>query len=302
MKNIFTSLFAAIILLLSGKSFAQVTITSSDSITCTNLCTTLTANVIGDTPTIAGITTDDFFNSIPNPIGFTFIFYGIPYTQCLIGPNGNVDFNISLAGAHTAWEILGPLLGNATVFNTICGPWCDILEPAGGSIAYSTDGVAPNRKFVVTYCHDAMFSCTTQYTTSQIIMYETTNIVEVHLAHKDICTNWNPGPDTPPDGGRAIIGVQNATGTSATVAPGRDWIPVWSATNEAWRFTPNATGSSYAVSSILYAPIPFESSSVYWYNASTGAYISTGTSITVCPTSTTTYKAAALGCSDTSFA
>src|SRR6185312_13159306 len=103
-----------------------------------------------------------------------------------------------------------------------------------------TDGVAPTRKFSINYCNAHMFSCTSQYTTSQIILYETSNIIEVHLAHKDICTDWNP--NTPPGaGGRAIIGVQNATGTSAVTAPGRDWTPVWSATDEAWRFTPSGS-------------------------------------------------------------
>jgi gliding motility-associated-like protein len=278
---------------------AQVNVTSSDTVTCLTPTTTLTAHVIGDVPHPSGITIDDEFESTPNPIGFTFSFYGNPYTQCLIGPNGNICFDLSQAGMFTDWTISAALLGNPTVYNTICGPWEDMDIVYGGTITYSTDGVAPNRKFVVTYCATHMYSCTTQYTTSQVIMYETTNIIEVHLTHKDICTDWNP--DSPPGaGGRAILGVENSTGSKATVAPGRDWEPVWSATDEAWRFTPIGD-TDYAVTSIGYAPIPFDSSTIYWYNATTGAYLGTGATQTVTPTTTTMYKAGALGCADTSF-
>ena len=73
---------------------------------------------------------------------------------------------------------------------------------------------------------------------------------------------------------------------------------------EAWRFTPIPLvggGVTYTVASIPYAPIPYQSSAIYWYNASTGAYLGTGSSIAVCPTTRTTYKAGALGCADTSF-
>jgi gliding motility-associated-like protein len=300
--NLIKTLFFFILLAVGVNSRAQVTIVSSDSLSCTSPCTWLKAIMVGDNPTDAGITIDDFFPTTPNPIGFTFYFYGLPYTQCLIGPNGNISFNTALAGTFTDWNITGPLLGNTTVLNTICGPWCDIdispLPPSSGIVTFSTDGVAPNRKYSITYCSTHMFSCTSQFTTSQIVMFETSNIIEVHVAHKDICTTWNPS--TPPGaGGRAIIGVQNAAGTDAVAAPGRDWTPVWSATNESWRFTPS--GSTYTVASIPFSPIPLASSPILWYNVTTGAYLGIHDSINVCPTTTTTYKAGAMGCADTSF-
>lgn len=286
-------LLSCVVSLIGMNAKAQVTITSSDSLTCTNPCTTLTAHVVGDAPTDAGITEDDVY-STPVPIGFTFNFYGTPYTQLLIGANGNLCFDLSLSTAYDPWPITASLLGNPSVYNCICGPWCDIYVPAGGTITYSTDGVAPNRKFAVTFCHCAMFSCTTEWITTQIIMYETSNKVEVHIAHHTFCTSWNSGA--------AIIGVQNATGSRATAAPGRDYPSTWTAVDEAWRFTPVDTGTGvyYVDTSIPYAPIPYLASHVYWYDG-TGAYIDSGVSVTVCPTVTATYKAGALGCSDTSF-
>ncbi|GAA4465022.1 hypothetical protein GCM10023093_16500 [Nemorincola caseinilytica] len=273
---------------------AQVVVHSSDSLSCTQLCTTLTAVVTGDAPTNSGITIDDEYSAI-HPIGFPFNFYGTTYTQLVIGPNGTLCFDLSLAGAYDPWPITAALLGNPSKYNNICGPWCDIdiSIAGGGTITYSLTGIAPYRKYIVTFCNDAMYSCTSQRTSTQIILYETTNIVEVHVATKPVCAGWNSG--------RAIIGVQNATGTAATVAPGRDFPAVYTCTNEAWRFTPNASVTAYTVASIAYAPIPYASSAVHWYNVNTGAYLGTGTTVNVCPTTTTTYRAGALGCADTSF-
>ncbi len=275
---------------------AQVTVTSSDTVNCTNPCTVLTAHLTGDTPTDAGITEDDVYTALI-PIGFTFNFYGVNYTQCVIGANGNVSFDASVATAYDPWPISAALLGNPSVQNSICGPWCDIdIFYTGspiGTETYSTDGVAPNRKFSVTWCGCSMFECPTQLTTTQIIMYETTNIIEVHIAQKLVCSSWN--------GGYGIVGVQNAAGTAATAAPGRDYPSVWSIPpSEAWRFTPTGGGTSYTVASIPYAPIPYASSNIYWYDVTAGTYLGTGGTMTVCPTGSSLYRAAALGCSDTS--
>lgn len=276
-------------LIVSLSSYGQVT-AWHDSINCASTSTILHATVSGNVPTSAGITSDDGYSGVI-PIGFNFTFYGTNYTQCVIGSNGNICFNLGSAGAYCPWPISAALLGNVSMYNSICGPWCDIYIPGGGTITYATSGTAPNRKFCVTWCHCAMFSCTTQWITTEIILYETTNVIETHTAHKTICP-WN--------GGYAIVGVQNATGTSATVAPGRDWPATYNQTNEAWQFTPS--GPTYTVASIPYAPIPYASSSVYWYDSTTGAYLGMGPTLPVAPIVGTTYRAAALGCDDTSSA
>ena len=308
MRQFLTYFFTAAVLLIASKSNAQVVVTSSDSISCTNSCTHLVAHVEGDNPTNAGVTSDDVY-SPSIPIGFTFSYWGINYTTCALGANGTIDFNAGDAGMADPWTISAALAGNTSKYNNICGPWCDIdifyTLTAIGTETYSTDGVAPYRKFVVTWCGCSMYECPDQLTTTQIILYETTNVVEVHIAKKDICTSWNPSSPSGA-GGRAIVGVEApaSMGGAAVVAPGRDWTPVWSALDEAWRFTPTTTAggtASYTVASIPYAPVPYASSLVYWYNVTTGTYLGTGDSITVCPTANTLYKAGALGCADTSF-
>ena len=271
-------------------SYSQLTISSQGS--C--LSYTLTATMTGLTPTASGITVDDGWSAVI-PIGFTYNFYGTNHTQCIIGSNGELGFNTANAGMYNTWPIGSSLAGApADVKDLIAGPWCDIYIPGGGTLMYSLVGTAPNRKFEATFCGEAMYyptSCPGEWITSQIIIYEGTNIAEVHIGHHTVCTAWNSG--------RAVCGVVNASGSASTIAPGRDWTPTWTATNEGWRFTPNAGYTAYTVTSIPYAPIPYASSAIYWYDSATHTYLGTGTTVVVTPSVTTTYMAAALGCGDT---
>lgn len=293
-KNLYSRIiiFTFLFLCCGKSSFSQIYV-SGDSVTCGATGDTIRAVLEGDVPTSAGITEDDVYTSSTIPIGFSFKFYGSRNTHLLIGANGNLCFDLSLAGAYDPWPISAVLHGNSSVYDCICGPWQDLYIPSGGTCTYSTDGTAPYRKFAVTYCRDRMYDCTSLWCTAQIIIYETTNIVEVHIGHKIICSSWN--------GGYAICGVQNATGSASTAAPSRDYPTDWTATDEAWRFTPDDTSiSAYSVSSIAYAPIPYSSSTVYWYDSLTGSYLGSGSSIYFVPSGgDSTVYAEAAGCDDT---
>lgn len=112
-----------------------------------------------------------------------------------------------------------------------------------------------------------MFSCGGMLFTSQIIIYETTNIIENHISSKPICVTWN--------GDRAVQGVHNIDGTAAVVFPGRN-NTAWDVTDHAIRYTPTGTPT------------------VEWYEGVT--LIGTGTGVTVCPATTTTYTAKLISC------
>ena len=135
--------------------------TINSTVNCITPCTTLTATpsiTLNATTTYAvssivyapnsytigaGVSTitDDIFSSTIT-IPFCFNFFGINYTQLIIGSNGNVVFGSTLAGAYDPWSVTGPLPGsncNAT-YNAIMSPWCDIYPPGGGSIKYNTYG------------------------------------------------------------------------------------------------------------------------------------------------------------------
>lgn len=175
---------------------------------------------------------DDIWSSVI-PIGFDFCFYGSSYNSLLIGSNGVVSFDLTTAGGNNAWAINNaiPSAAFGVPLNSIMAAYQDIDPSVAGTIRYQTYGVAPCRVFVISFDNIAMFSCTNLFSTSQIVLYETTNVVETYLHNKALCTGWN--------GGNAIHGIQNAAGTAAVVVPGRNFPTQWTTSNDAWAFVPN---------------------------------------------------------------
>lgn len=252
---------------------------------CSPGSTTLTATL---PPSMTGTSvslTDDQYTGVIN-IGFPFTFFGNTYTQCVISSNNYITFNLAAANGFSPWSINNPIPSAANPTNTIMCPWQDLLPPSGGTITYATMGTAPNRVFVIAFCSVAMFSCTNLQFTSQIQLYETTNIIETHIANKPVCTSWNNG--------RAIHGIQNNAGSIAFVVPGRNFPTQWTATNDGYRFTPTGI-NTYTVGPIPYAPVILSSTTnpIQWYIGAT--LVGTGPSITVSPTTTTTYTATVSG-------
>ena len=160
--------------------------------------------------------------------------------------------------------------------NSIFGVYHDLLPTIpGGTISYGIIGNAPNRIFVFNMCNVPMFSCTSLRASHQILLYETSNNIEVHIGNKDLCSAWNSG--------NGLVGVQNTSGTIGISPPGRNTGP-WTTAFEAWQFTPS--GGSYTVASVPFAPLPvFTSLNSYFYVD--GVYSGSGTSIDVLVSDTT---------------
>ena len=275
------------LIVLSLRSVGQVTIT--DSITATGVI--LTAHVPTVTLSSGSImSADDAYTGVIN-IGFTFNYYGNNYSQCTIGSNGHLTFGTASAGAYDPWPISSQLLGNTSARNTICAPWSDLSVSSGGTMYYFSYGTAPNRTFAVTFCKVRMYSCTTNYITSTILLHETTNEIDILIGHKGAACSWN--------GGYAIEGIQNAAGTAATSVPGRDYPSVWGANSDAQRFVPVSGGISYTVGAIPYTPVyPASALTILWYDSATGAYVGSGNPITVNPVVPTNYIAIVTACAD----
>ena len=221
----------------------------------------------GGTTAIA-TSTDDVYSSVI-PIGFCFQFYGVTYTQCVIGSNGLITFTTGDASAYCPWSFSAALPSTALPKNSIMAPFHDIdpsVNPSSGTsdIKYKTLGTAPCRTFIVSWSNTPMFSCTSVIANQQLILYETTNYIDVMVKSKPTCSSWN--------GGLAILGIQNATATLFTAAAGKN-STVWTATNEAYRFSPAGA----------------EISTVKWLQGAT--QLSTTTTTSVSPTATTTYTA-----------
>ena len=200
---------------------------------------------------------------------FDFCFFGETYNQIVVGANGVLSFDDFLAGDYCEWQF-SQSLPNSTgepYRNSINGAYHDIDPSVGGEIRYAILGEYPCRTFIVNFDQVPHYSssCNNLLTTQQIVLYETTNIIDVYIDEKPVCSSWNSG--------NAVIGIQNSAGTLGYTPPARNTGP-WSAASEAWRFSPDGTG--------VY--------SVTWFDEA-GAVVGEGNTVEVCPTSSTTYSA-----------
>jgi gliding motility-associated-like protein len=237
--------------------------------------TSYTVESLPHTPPIAynqaggigvSVNIDDTWSSVIN-LPFTFCFYGQTYNQLLIGSNGNLNFNLGSAGGFCPWSFTASCPSpNLVNMGNIFGIYHDIDPSVCGDINYYITGSAPCRQFVVSYDLICQFSCTSIRSRHMMVLNETTNYIDVYVEAKPLCTGWN--------GGRAIIGLQDATGNVGITAPNRNSAPTWTVTTpEAWRFKPAGNP--------LY--------SVEWFQGAIS--LGTNDSITVCPSVQTTYTA-----------
>lgn len=263
---------------------------ATDTVVCDGEPLTLRAINEGYPSRPTGLNCDDCFATSAYPIGFSFNFYGTTYTQFVPGSNGFITFNTSAAGAYCPWSITTGIPGNTGARNSVMGIYSDInMATGGGSITYGTFGTAPNRRLVVNWCDTRLYSCGT-IESFQIMLYETTNIAEVHIRRKASCS-WNSGA--------GIEAVQNNAATVGTAAPGRNYPGTWTVTvPDGRRFTPNSSFSTYTCDTIPYAGVIDSSATLYWYQGST--LLGSGPSITVTPSVPTMYTVRAVSCGDTS--
>jgi len=294
MKKIAFGAWAFLVIFVTGfKSFSQQPIFAGNDTTVCQGPVTLTATIDSSlfsgsgSPTFLNLS-DDVFSGVIN-IGFPFTFFGNTYTQCVISSNNFISFNLAHANTGSPWTISQPIPNTTFTDKTqngILGPWQDINPGVGGSVSYQTLGTAPNRRFVVEYCNVPMFSCTNLQFSSQIIIYETTNIIETHIINKPLCTTWN--------GGYAIHGLHDPTGTIAYVVAGRNHPLQWTTANEGYRFTPTGP-TTYQIDPIPFQPALLGSTpSVTWYEAGNPAPIGSGLTVSVNPSNLTTHYVAVM--------
>ncbi len=205
------------------------------------------------------INTDDVWSNLIS-LPFNFCYFGTNYNQCVVGSNGLMSFNAGYDGGYCPWAFTETCPSPLLPLNSIFGVYHDIDPSVCGTARYAILGAEPCRVFVVNFTDVCHFSCNSIRSTSQIVLYETTNVIEVYVQDKPTCFGWNSG--------NAVIGIQNATGAAGYVAPGRQTGP-WSTSNEAWRFVPNGAPN-------------FE---VNWYTQADGL-IGSGMTIQVCPSET----------------
>lgn len=176
-------------------------------------------------------TADDLHSSIIS-LPFAFDFYGSTYNGIVISTNGYITFTTSFANSTSPWSF-NALIPSAllTVRNAIYGAYHDMYNTvpgSGGSITYGVYGTAPYRKFVVYFDQNPLFSCNTAKSSFQMVLHETSNLIDVILIDKQSCPSWNNG--------NTVTGIMNPTGTLGCTPSGRN-TGNWTAYHEAWRFS-----------------------------------------------------------------
>lgn len=285
-------------ILISFSAFAQgpgcpnVSAGSDVELDCGEPCTDLTASYLdtGETSSYAvssipydppfpftggtpvSVNTDDVWSDAIE-LPFDFCFFGETYSEMVIGSNAVISFDLAnnAPDGYCTWSF-DESVPNSNLFSAaIFGPYMDVDPSVAGSgrINWTVFGEAPCRTMVVNFPGVPYYSCNDLELTSQVVIYETTNVVEVYVQERSDQCSWNDG--------NAVIGIQNEGGSQGYTPPERN-TGNWSASNEAWRFTPNGA-SNVAFS---------------WLDAN-GTVLSTEPTFNVCPTEqTTVYTAQAV--------
>jgi uncharacterized repeat protein (TIGR01451 family) len=174
---------------------------------------------------------DNTTNAIP--IGFTFSYFGVPYTSLAITSNAYITFDSNQFGSMSDFSPNQHIPDPTAPVNAIFLAWCDLNPMVSGVVKYEIVGQSPNRVFVIEYDQVPYFGCQQSLFTGQIHLFEGSNNIEMHIVSKPLCStgsNW---------GDIAIQGIQNTIGTEGFHVPGRNNVGSWQAFNDAWRFDPD---------------------------------------------------------------
>ena len=194
---------------------------------------------------------DHFSDSFALP--FPFCFYGDTYAKIAVGSNGVITFDIKENANKQESYVIAPgdtipyAFGVPDDPDTYYAPRASIFlayvdlnpltSPAGNKIEWRVEGVAPCRRFVVSYYHQRNYSPScppADLTTMQAVLYEGSGIIDVFYESKPFCTAYL--------GGLAIAGVQNWNRDKAVTPIGWNGT-VWEAYNRGIRYIPSGAGS-----------------------------------------------------------
>ena len=170
---------------------------------------------------------------------FSFQFFGCNYNKLRIGENGIISFDSTLTSTSVCPNVITGTAPNVNIPKaSIMGVFQDLNISSSSIVTYTPVGTFPCRKFIIDITSAPYFSTTCSATVtakSQIILYEGSNIIDIHVGRQNPCSATNSG--------RAIIGIQNKDQTIAYTAPGKN-NTTFTATNTSWRFTPADTPST----------------------------------------------------------
>lgn len=210
---------------------------------------------------------DDVFSNDIIDIGFNFCFYGKSYNQIIVSDNGVVSFDLSQKNKECPYIISGNNPNSGLPKNSIFGVYHDMNNTTPSKVKVAYEGKAPYRKFIINFDNLKQYGPDRIYSSSQIVLYETFNIIDIYVGNK------SKNPNTTKDK-NALIGIINSNGYIGVSPPGRNRGD-WEAKKEAWRFTPNGNTDI----------------SVTWYEGNSSSPNNWGDTWIVTPTSNTYFRA-----------
>lgn len=240
--------------------------------------------------TPVAVNADDIWSS-NLAIGFPFCFYGNTYSTVNLADNGIIRFgyNNSVPDVTSFSSISNVTPSPSLIRNAIFAGFQDYLVApvafgciAGdncGSITTYTTGIAPYRQFIINYnlinhwgCSNDLNPINTVKSTFQVVLYETTNVIDIYVKDKPLTCIGNSSANNGIT--NSLIGLNNSDGSQgiAPTIPNRN-TSVFSVTNEAYRFTPDGTSTT----------------TIQWFN-NLGAFIGGVNPIEVIPTANTSYS------------
>ncbi len=214
---------------------------------------------------------DDAWSDVED-LPFDFCFFENIETQFQVGSNGGIRFEVDAGDTSNGWSFTENIPNNTNTTLSEVNVFTPVhdIDPsvsATNEIAWEILGTFPNRVLVVSYFEVPYFSCNNIEATHMAVFYEFSNVIEIYIQDKPICTTWNNG--------NTVLGIQNNQGTIAYVPPGRNTSDgPWTTNDEAWSISP--------VGAPTY---------VFEWLDSNGDFISNDPTINVCPTQTETYTA-----------
>lgn len=170
------------------------------------------------------------------PLGFDFDFYCNTYNTFAISSNGFITFDLAAGSGCCSGELLPDAGFFGSVNDVIAMCWTDCSPNNGGVIEYFTVGTAPNRRLIVNFTNVPPFSTGSGNQTVQAILYEATNVIEIHA------TNVTPSGTT--FANEVTLGIENSDGTIAH-APASTNATTTAFSNVAYRFSPVLVGPFY---------------------------------------------------------
>lgn len=166
----------------------------------------------------------------PYNIGFNFNYFGNNYSQFYVGSNGWIGFSPGQTSGYVAQFIPN---GGAPK-NAILADWEDLFPSS--QMTYYVTGNSPDRKLVVNFNSVPFYGCRTTFVTWQIVLHETTNIIDINVLSKPQCGGYS-----------ATMGLTDINGTKVVPVGGRN-ATQWSISSpQSIRFTPSTISNDFVL-------------------------------------------------------